>query len=289
MLLSLYLSRRKSPMAIELISPLTVDGVVISTINQINELPEELRENLYRELIPEQIFTLFGIDPVTGTNADGEPVVNYICPPDSSGFLLEVYNEPEAEDAVFLLEMTEPTINNMELTFININDPTAPRFDADRDEEGRPTLYGTTLRNLKEEERAMASGLFPGQVRPGLGLFGSFLPRAERFFAALGKKFITLRAFFYYNAILYEKNGFSYIAGKKLMKEIHEGFAPGGPLDELLDGSSVFRQPGLGNTVFGRSWAIHDGILGDGWVSPKMVKWFGVEAGECTFPDYRWA
>lgn len=275
-------------MAIEIISPLTVDGVIITSINQINDLPEEFRESLYRELIPEQVFTLFRIDPTTGTNADGEEVVEYICPPNSSGFRLEVYDRPEAEDAIFLLEMTEPTVNNMELTFINVNNPASPRFNTDRDEDGRPTLYGTTLRNLKEEERAYCSGLCPGQVRPGLGLFGKFLPRAERFFAALGKKFITMRAFFYYNAILYERYGFSYISGKKLMKEINEGFWPGGPLNELLDGSNVFRQPGAGDTVFGRSWAIHDGILDEGWVSPKMVKWFGVDAEECTFPDYRW-
>ena len=275
-------------MAIELLSPLTFEGVVITSINQINDLPPEVRASLYKELIPPEIFSQFQIDPISGTNADGEEVVNLSCPSNSSGFRIEVYNRPGAEDPIFLLEMAEPSVNNMELTFIQINDPTAPRYNTDRDEEGRPTLFGTARHNFPEEERAFRSGLFPGQVRRGLGLFGRFMPRAERFFAAMGKRFITLRAFFYYNAILYERHGFSYIMGKKLMKEINEGFQPGGSLDAHVDGSSVFRQKGNQLTVFGRSWAIHDGILGDGWVSPKMVKWFGLDASECTFPDYRW-
>ncbi len=278
-------------MAIELISPLVVEGVTVTTVNQINNLPADVHEPLYRELIPSEVFSRFGIDPETGLNKHGEPVVHYICPPDASGFRLEIYHEEGAEDAIFVLEMTEPTVNNMEMTYININDPTAPRVNTDRDETGRETLFGTTRRNIEEEERAFRAGLLPGQVRPGLKLFGQVMPRAERFFAALGKKFITLRAFFYCNAILYERHGFSYIVGRKLMREIHEGFQPGGPLKSLLDGSNVFRQPGAAETVFGRSWALHAGILdslGEGWVSPKMVKWFGVDAGVCTFPGSRW-
>ena len=68
---------------------------------------------------------------------------------------------------------------------------------------------------------------------------------------------------------------------------LREGFQPGGALDGLLDGSTIFRRPGAGETVFGRSWAIHDGILGNAWVSPNMIKWFGVDAAVCTFPGYR--
>jgi hypothetical protein len=273
---------------LEISAPLNVEGRTITCIYQINNLPVRDRERLYRFLIPPELFSRFGIDPDSGCNAQGQKVVTYICPPDNPGFRLEVRHEPEAQDCLFSVEMTEMGINHVELTFINTNDPNHPRFSIDVDEEGNPTAFGTTRRNIKEEERAFQAGLFPGQVRPGLALFGKFLPRAEQFFAAMGKKFITLRAFFYYNAILYEKYGFSYIAGKKLMREIHEGFQPGGPLDKMLDGSSIFRQPGAGQTVFGRSWAIHDGLLGEEWVCPSMVKWFGLDGGVCTFPNYRW-
>ncbi len=271
----------------ELLSTLTVDGVTITSINQINNLHTERRENFYRELIPEEVFTRFDIDPATGLNAAGQRVVTYVCPPRVLGFRIEVRHQPDDVDCIFLVEMTERTVNNIELTFITINDPMSPRFHIDKDDEGRPTDLGTHRRNLEQEEKAFHSGLFPGQVRSGLGLFSKFLPRAEDIFQALGKKFITLRALFYSNAILYEKYGFTYIAGKKLMREIHEGFQPGGALDALLDGSTIFRRPGAGETVFGRTWAIHDGILGDEWVSPKMIKWFGVDAGVCTFPGYR--
>ncbi|MDA2916524.1 hypothetical protein MYX64_06775 [Nitrospinae bacterium AH_259_B05_G02_I21] len=275
-------------MSDELPSPLIVDGVQITSINQINDLPSEERERLYRELVPPEVFARFDIDPTTGRNATGHEVVTCLCPPRSMSFLLEVRHRPGNEDCIFLVEMTERTVDNMELTFITVNDPTSPRFNVDKDDEGRPTDLGTVRRNLKEEERAFHAGLFPGQVRSGLGLFATFLPRAERLFTAMGKKFITLRALFYSNAILYEKHGFTYIAGRKLMREIHEGFQSGGALDALLDGSTIFRQPGAGDTVFGRSWAIHDGILDDAWISPKMVKWFGTDAGVRTFPGYRW-
>lgn len=267
---------------------LTMEGVAITSIHQINGLPAERREALYCELIPPEVFTQFGIDPATGQNAAGQPVVTYICPPGSSGFRIEVRHQPDDVDCIFLVEMTEQTVNNVELTFITVNDPMRPHFHIDTDEEGRVTDLGTYRRNLKEEERAFQAGLFPGQVRSGLKLFTPFLLRAECFFAALGNKFITLRPLFYCNAIHYEKSGFTYFAGKKLMQEIHEGFQLGGALDQLLDGSTIFRQPDAGETVFGRAWAIHDGILGNGWVSPKMVKWFGVDAGVCTFPGFRW-
>ena len=70
----------------ELLSTLTVDGVTITSINQINDLPSERRESFYRELIPEEVFTRFDIDPATGLNAAGQRVVTYVCPPRVLGF-----------------------------------------------------------------------------------------------------------------------------------------------------------------------------------------------------------
>ena len=65
-------------MSDEFPSPLIVDGVQITSINQINDLPSEERERLYRELVPPEVFARFDIDPTTGRNATGHEMVT--CP-----------------------------------------------------------------------------------------------------------------------------------------------------------------------------------------------------------------
>lgn len=69
------------------------------------------------------------------------------------------------------------------------------------------------------------------------------------------------------------------------MKEIDDGFRPGGLLYRRLDGSTPFRMPGMERTVRGRSWAIHDGILDEPWDEVRIYKMVGVSAGINTFPD----
>jgi hypothetical protein len=72
------------------------------------------------------------------------------------------------------------------------------------------------------------------------------------------------------------------------MDDIHKEFQPGGRLYRSLDGSSPFRLPDQWNTVRGRAWAIHDGILemiDTRWDSLRMVKQIGRHAGVETFPD----
>ena len=55
-----------------------------------------------------------------------------------------------------------------------------------------------------------------------------------------------------------------------------------------LDGSTPFRRPGAEQTVRGRSWAIHDGILGEPYTDYHMYKHVGKQADVCTFPKYVW-
>ena len=51
-----------------------------------------------------------------------------------------------------------------------------------------------------------------------------------------------------------------------------------------LDGATPFRRPIASQTVRGRSWAIHDGIMGEPWHGIKMYKRVGKYAGIDTFP-----
>ncbi len=254
------------------------------SIYELNHLSPEERTRVYRALIPPAIFTLFAIDRNTLQNDEGEKVGQFHTP-ESHGFVsVEVKEKPSDLDAIFFLQLSDtPFLDNLELSFVIINDPRGERFNIDRDPEGRDTLFGTTLRNVPEEERAMEAGLAPGQVRRGLGLMGEMMRLLERFASRLGTSIISCEALFYHNAIQYERLGFGYLEGKKRMEEIDRDFLPGGSLHQLLNGSNPFRRKGAETSVRGRSWAIQDGILGKPWSSPKLYKPVGKGVGLNTF------
>ena len=130
----------------------------------------------------------------------------------------------------------------------------------------------------------MAAGLFPNQCRRGLRMFGEFFPCFERFVDALGMEMIVAEPLTYDNAIRYEKYGFDYLTGRRLMHEIDRGFQRGGSLYTRLDGSSPFRMPELARTVRGRSWAIHDGIMDQPWNGVRIYKMVGQTPQIDTFP-----
>jgi hypothetical protein len=74
------------------------------------------------------------------------------------------------------------------------------------------------------------------------------------------------------------------------MNSIHSGFQPGGDLLAQLDGSNPFRQPDTARfaSIRRRSWAIHDGILGEPFTNVTMYKQVGKSAGINTAPDCVW-
>jgi hypothetical protein len=254
------------------------------SIYELNHLSPPERTRIYRSLIPPSLFAALGIDRNTFLNRRGEKVVQFHTP-ESHGFVsVDVKKEAEDPDSVFFLQLSDtPFMDNLELSFVVINDPGGERYNIDRDPQGRDTLFGTTLRNIGEEERAMKEGLAPGQVRPGLRLLGEMLSLLERFASRLGTSIISCEALFYHNAIKYEQYGFGYLEGRKIMEEIDRGFSSGGSLYEKLDHSSPFRRKGAEKTVRGRSWAIQDGILGTPWASPRLYKPLGKVVGVNTF------
>ena len=149
--------------------------------------------------------------------------------PETHGFTsVEVRWRATDQDSIFFLQLSDtPFMDNLELSFIVINDPRAERFQIDRDTRGKDTLFGTAARNVAEEERAMKAGLAPGQVRPGLRLLREFMFLLERFASRLGVSIISGEALFYHNAIQYERNGFGYLEGRKQMEEIDREFLGG--------------------------------------------------------------
>jgi len=93
---------------------------------------------------------------------------------------------------------------------------------------------------------------------------------------------------YYHNAVIFERYGFAYQMGKRRMDEIQAGFREGGELSQKLDGSSPFRSPMAANSIRLRSWAIHDGILGEPFTNVTMYKRVGKSADINTTSGSEW-
>lgn len=134
----------------------------------------------------------------------------------------------------------------------------------------------------------MRAGLAPGQIRSSLSASKLFFQQLDTFLAFLSHHAVTLEPLTYASAWVFERRGFAYMRGHKLMDDIQREFQPGGQLHTALDGSTPFRQPEQWRTVRGRAWAIQDGILSvlnTRWNDIRMVKQVGRHAGVNTFPD----
>ena len=261
-----------------------IDGVRMHSLHQINAYPEPVKESIYRHLLPTEVLARYGIDPETLCDAEGHRLVTFTCPEGSGVVEIDVRPEVDFIDPLLYLELADTRLNQIEVLLFVVNDPTSKRFETDRDWRGERTKFGTFRRNIPEEIRAMQAGLAPGQVRRGLRLSRTLIPLFEDFVSRLGHDYYLMEPLAYHNAILFERLGCNYVQGKRRMQWIHTAFQPGGVLHEALDGSTPFRQPDAWRTVRGRSWAIHDGILGEPWHGIRMYKRVGQHAGVDTFP-----
>jgi hypothetical protein len=93
---------------------------------------------------------------------------------------------------------------------------------------------------------------------------------------------------YYHNAVIFERYGFAYQVGKRRMEEIQAGFREGGELSQSLDGSNPFRSSRAMNSIRLRSWAIHDGILGEPFTKVTMYKRVGKFAEINTTSGSEW-
>ena len=266
---------------------LASDGSVPITLQQLNSLPNNTKQRLYRSLIPATMLTNLKIDPVTWRNPDGTNCVNLKAESGSSVVKISARLSCEYRGEFYCLEIADNGFNGIDLDMLILNDPFSPRFNTDIDAQGNPTLLGTVRRNLEEEEKAMKAGLAPGQVRKSSGYLGLVLNQLETFLTALGHHAYFLEPLTYASAWVFERKGFTYVRGHKLMDDIQRGMQPDGVLHTLLDGSTPFRREQHWHTVRGRAWAIQDGILeaiDQRWNGLRMVKQIGRHAGVETFP-----
>lgn len=257
------------------------------SISGINRLPQKEKEAIYARFIPKILLQRFEI-PEDFVDKDGNRLLEIRCEPNTSDFILRLKHNFDARDPLLYSHVTDTLNRQIHVLLYIVNDPNCQRYNVDIMPDGSPTQFGIFRRNLVAEEQAMNAGMAPGQIRCGLRTMKEAVESFEDFVTDLGHDLFFAEPLHYHNAIVFEKYGFSYMKGRRLMEDIHRGFTSGGPLSLSLDCSTPFRQPEFTNSIRGRSWAIHDGVLGHAYTDVTMYKSVGKTAGINTFPDAVW-
>ena len=257
-----------------------------STIGGINLLPESEKRAIYARYIPTILLEKYNIPPLS--SAAGYNLLQFRFATGSTDVEMRLYHEVNFPDPILYAHLTDTMNGQIHTLLYILNDPDSPRFNVDQMPDGSPTQFGTLRRNIPAEEEALSAGLAPGQVRRGLRMLGEAIQSFEKFVSALGHDMYFVEPLYYHNAVIFERYGFNYQMGKRLMNSIHAGFQPGGDLTVQLDDSNPFRQPEAAATIRKRSWSIHDGLLGEPFTNVTMYKRIGISAGVDTTPNCKW-
>lgn len=255
-----------------------------STIGGINQLEEHEKRAIYARYIPRELVEKFNLPELAG-NRD---LLQFRFASGASDVEMMLYHQPGFQDPILYAHLTDTMNGQIHVLLYILNDPASPRFDVDRMPDGTTTRFGILKRNLEAELEAMQAGLSPGQVRRGLRLARPASEAFEGFVTSLGHHMFFVEPLYYHNAVIFERYGFAYQMGKRQMDSIQAGFQEGGELRKRLDGSSPFRSPQAADSLRLRSWAIHDGILGEPFTNVTMYKMVGKSAGINTTPGTRW-
>jgi len=257
-----------------------------STIGGINRLPESEKCAIYARYIPKQLLERFNLPEADSQRI--QQLLQFKFAPGSSDVEMSLFHEQRFPDPILYAHLADTMNGQIHVLLYILNDPESPRFDVDKMPDGTPTKFGTLQRNIEAEKKALEAGLAPGQVRHGLRLLGEAIEAFEGFVSSLGHDMYFVEPLYYHNAVIFERYGFSYQMGKRLMDSIQAGFQSGGDLSALLNGTTPFRQANASDGIRKRSWAIHDGILGEPFTNVTMYKRVGISAGISTTPGCSW-
>ncbi len=258
-----------------------------SSIRLINELGERDKRKIYLRLVPDWILDDFKLERAA-LEDDAFGLVSLICPKGSRAVEFSLRANAADRDPLLYMNIADTFNGQILVLLVIVNDPMSPRYHVDVDQFGNNTNFGTTSRNIPAEISAMKDGLAPGQIRRGLRGFRRSVPVFEAFVQQMGHDLFLIEPLAYHNAIVFERYGFNYSRGLRDMQEIDADFRIGGSLYNRLNGSNPFRMPEAHASIRGRSWAIHDGILGHPFTGFQMYKRIGVHANINTFPDAIW-
>ena len=255
-----------------------------STIGGINKLPEEEKRAIYARYIPKELIERFNLPDLVAH----KDLLQFRFAEGSSDVEMRLYHQAGFPDPVLYAHLADTMNGQIHVLLYILNDPAAPRFDVDRMPDGSPTRFGTLKRNLEAESAALENGLAPGQIRRGLRLLQPATAAFEDFITSLGHDLYFIEPLYYHNAVIFERYGFAYQVGKRRMERIHAGFQEGGELHQKLDASNPFRSPQAAHSIRLRSWAIHDGVLGEPFTDITMYKQIGRSANISSTPGCEW-
>jgi len=258
-----------------------------STIGSINLLPMADKRRIYRRIIPPDLIDRFHLNPFL-TDSKGRDLLHLDCEAGSIDTEISLFHQYGFEDPILYGHITDTINGQLHILLYVLSDPQTPRFDIDTLTDGTSTELGSRYRNIDAEIAAMQAGLSPGQIREGLHLLKQATHTFEAFVDELGHTHYFTEPLYYHNAVIFERYGFTYQQGHRRMQAYHQGFSEGGDLLPFLDGSTPFRQPEAANSIRLRSWAIHDGILGEPFTNVTMYKRVEKHSGVNTTPDCQW-
>ena len=255
-----------------------------STIGGINKLPEKEKRAIYARYIPKELMEKFNLSDLI----NDQDRLKFRFAEGSSDVEMMVYHQKNFPDPVLYAHLADSMNGQIYVLLYILNDPNSPRFNVDKIPDGRPTQFGIRIRNIEAEKTALQAGLSPGQIRYGLRSLQYALTAFEEFMSSLGHDMYYMEPLYYHNAVIFERYGFSYQLGRRLMNQIQAGFEEGGEFSKKLDDSNPFRSSKAANSIRLRSWAIHDGILGMPYTNVTMYKRVGVSANINTAPGCIW-
>jgi acetoin utilization protein AcuC len=256
------------------------------TVGGINRLPDDQKLEIYGNLIPDELLERFGISR-SFRDAHGQSLFRCKWAPGNPSVEMSLFHETGFPDPVLYGHLADTITGQIHVLLYVLNDPNSARYNVDRLPTGEPTEFGTRARNLVAEQAALQAGLAPGQVRHGLRLLTPAIRSFEGFLQKLGHDLYFVEPLYYHNAVIFERYGFAYEKGRKLMERVHLGFLKGGEFVGRLDGSP-FRRREAENSIRLRSWAIHDGIMGEPFRNVTMYKRVGRQAGVSTTGAVAW-
>jgi hypothetical protein len=257
------------------------------SISAVNRLEFQEKLGIYTRFLPKILLDRFDIPP-TFIDTSGHQLLRLRCEPGTADVVIELKHTYDAIDPLLFAHLTDTVNGQIHVLLYVVNDVTSKRFDVDRMPDGSKTQFGIFKRNLIAEEAAMDAGLAPGQVRRGLRILKHSISAFEDFVSSLDHDLFFAEPLYYHNAIIFEQYGFAYLKGRRLMERIHQGFQFGHEYQVLLVHSSPFRDPKMANSIRGRSWAIHDGVIGHAFDHVTMYKSVGRHAGIQTFTNSEW-
>ena len=255
-----------------------------STIGGINKLSEDEKRAIYARHIPRELIERFNLSGLT----NDPDLLQFRFAEGSSDVEMMVYHQRNFPDPVLYAHLADTMNGQIHVLLYILNDPYSQRFDVDKMPNGRRTQFGIRIRNLEAEKAALFAGLSPGQIRQGLKILRNAMGTFEDFIASLGHDMYYIEPLYYHNAIIFERYGFAYQVGRRLMNEIHAGFGEGGELRQKLEDSNLFRSSKATKSIRLRSWAIHDGILEIPYTNITMYKRVGVSANINTATGCQW-